>query len=144
MIAQFTVKTTNSEKAIYFLSLVSCSINKLRSEMFFTCKTFMFSDFTSKKIFCSRKWWWGGEWRPPAPPFPYSPVNVDNRNTTKMFEIYSKLTIKIPGRSHWHRSGVFMVNFEQVSWLFVVFLLLDGSCYWYISNYYNSCLIIKH
>ena len=31
VIAQFTVKTTNLEKAIYFLSLTSCSINKLKS-----------------------------------------------------------------------------------------------------------------
>ena len=31
VIAQFTAKITNSEKAIYFLSLMSCSINKLKS-----------------------------------------------------------------------------------------------------------------
>ena len=28
VVAQFTAKTTNSEKAIYFLTLMSCSINK--------------------------------------------------------------------------------------------------------------------
>ena len=49
MIAQFP--------AVYFLSLLSCSINKLKSQMFFACKSFMFSEFTWKKIFCSRKWW---------------------------------------------------------------------------------------
>ena len=27
-VAQFNAKTTNSEKAIFFLSLMSCSINK--------------------------------------------------------------------------------------------------------------------
>ena len=31
MVAQLTAKTTNSEKTIYFLSLMSCSINKLKS-----------------------------------------------------------------------------------------------------------------
>ena len=35
-----TVKTTNSEKTIYFASLMSCSINKLKSHMLFTCKNF--------------------------------------------------------------------------------------------------------
>ena len=68
VIAQFTAKITNSEKAIYFLSLMPCSINKLKSHMFFTCKNFMFSDFTWKKIFCSRKWWGRGGWDP-LPPF---------------------------------------------------------------------------
>ena len=32
--AEFTVKTRNSEKAIYFLPLMSYSINKLKSQMF--------------------------------------------------------------------------------------------------------------
>ena len=39
MIAQFTAKTRNLEKAIYFLSLMSCSI-KLKSHILFTCKNF--------------------------------------------------------------------------------------------------------
>ena len=56
MVAQFTAKTTNSEKAIYFLSLMPCSINKLKPHMLFTCKNFMSFDFTWKKN-CSRKWW---------------------------------------------------------------------------------------
>ena len=49
-VAQFTAKTTNSKKDIYFLSLISCSINKLKSYILFTCKSFnkyfMFSDLT--------------------------------------------------------------------------------------------------
>ena len=50
-------------KAICFLSLMFCSINKLKSHMLFTCNNFMFSDFTWKKKFCSRKWWEeGGGW----------------------------------------------------------------------------------
>ena len=31
--AEFIAKTANSEEAIYFLSLTSCSINKLKSHM---------------------------------------------------------------------------------------------------------------
>ena len=54
VVAQFTAKTANSEKAIYFLSLMSCSINKLKSHMLFTCKHFMSSDFTWKKFLLQR------------------------------------------------------------------------------------------
>ena len=32
-----------------------------------------------------------------------------------MCEIWSKLIIKIPERRQWRRSGVFIVNFEQIS-----------------------------
>ena len=39
-VAQLTLKTTNSEKANYFLSLISCCINKLKSHILFTCKSF--------------------------------------------------------------------------------------------------------
>ena len=46
MVAQFTAKIVNSERATYFLSLKSCSINKLWSHMLFTCKNLMFSNFT--------------------------------------------------------------------------------------------------
>ena len=56
VLVQYTVKTANSEKAIYILSHISFSTNKLKSHMLFTCKTFMLFDFTRKKMFCSRKW----------------------------------------------------------------------------------------
>ena len=35
-----------------------------------------------------------------------------------------KLTVKIPERRHWPRSGIFIVNFEHISHLVLVFLLL--------------------
>ena len=41
-------------------------------------------------------------------------LKVNNRNTGTRCEIYSKLTIKIPEQHHWHRSGIFIVNFEHV------------------------------
>ena len=37
-------------------------------------------------------------------------MKVNNENTKKLFEIYSKLTIKTR-----RRSGIFIVNFEQIS-----------------------------
>ena len=49
---------------------------------------------------------------------------VNNRNTRTRSKICSKLTIKIPERRHWRRSGTFIVNFEHISHLVLVFLLL--------------------
>ena len=51
-------------------------------------------------------------------------LKVNNRNTRTRCEIYSKLTIKTPERRQWRRSGVFIVNFEYISRLALVFLLL--------------------
>ena len=39
-------------------------------------------------------------------------------------EICSKLIIKTPKRRHWRRSDVFIVNFENISHLLLVLLLL--------------------
>ena len=50
---------------------------------------------------------------------------VNSRNMKH--EICSELTIKTPERRHWGRSGVFIVNFEHVSHLVLVFLLLTLS-----------------
>ena len=40
---------------------------------------------------------------------------VNNRNTRTRCEICSTLTLKIPERRQWRRSGVSIVNFEQVN-----------------------------
>ena len=70
VIAHFTAERTNSEKAIYLLSLLSCSTYKLKSHMFFTCKNCMFSDFMRKKNFAPEN---GAS---PPPPFSYGPVTA--------------------------------------------------------------------
>ena len=49
---------------------------------------------------------------------------VNDRNTRARCEIRSKLTIKTPERRQWRRSGIFAVNFERISDLTPVFLLL--------------------
>ena len=49
---------------------------------------------------------------------------VNNRNARKMFDICSKLTMKTQEQDHWRRSVVFIANFEHISRLFLVFLLL--------------------
>ena len=49
-------------------------------------------------------------------------LKVNNKNTKTRCEICSKLTIKT--LRHWRHSGVFVVNFEHISHLALVFLLL--------------------
>ena len=50
-------------------------------------------------------------------------LKVNNRNTRTRCEICSNSTIKTPKRRQWRRFGVFIVNFENISHLVVVFLL---------------------
>ena len=50
-------------------------------------------------------------------------IKINNRHTKKC-DTCLKVTIKTPERRHWRRSGVFIVNFEHISHLFSVFLLL--------------------
>ena len=52
---------------------------------------------------------------------------VNNRNTRTSRRICSKLTIKTPERRQCRRSDVFIVNFELISHLILVFLLLTLS-----------------
>ena len=49
---------------------------------------------------------------------------VSYRNTRKRYKTCSKLTIKTSEQHQWRRSGVFIVNFEHISHLFLVLLLL--------------------
>ena len=51
-------------------------------------------------------------------------LKVNNRNNRTRCEICSELTIKIPERRQWRRSGIFIVNFEHILHLVLVFLLL--------------------
>ena len=72
VIAQFIAKTTNSEKAISFLSLMSCSIKKLKSVLHIY-KILCFPILLGKKKFApgnGGEGGGGGAWRPPCPPFP--------------------------------------------------------------------------
>ena len=52
---------------------------------------------------------------------------VNNRNIRTRFKICWKLTIKTPERRQSRRSSVFIVNFEHISQLALVFLLLHLS-----------------
>ena len=48
---------------------------------------------------------------------------VNNRNVRTRYKLFSKLTIKV-SKQRRRRSDVFVVNFEHISHLFLVFLLL--------------------
>ena len=50
-------------------------------------------------------------------------LNVNYRNARTRCEVCSKLTIKIPERN-WSRCGVFIINFEHMSHLALIILLL--------------------
>ena len=52
-------------------------------------------------------------------------LKLNNRNTGTICELSSNLTIKALEQGHWRSSGVFIVNFEHVSYHFLVFLLLS-------------------
>ena len=75
--------------------------------------------------------WWLSVYSKPtvASCFGKYPVNIylfkiNNRNTRKRCQKCLKLTIKTPERRHWYHFGVFIVNFEHISHLFAVSLLL--------------------
>ena len=48
-------------------------------------------------------------------------LKVNNRNTRRRCEICSKLTVKTQEQSQWRRFCVFIVNFEHISDLVLVF-----------------------
>ena len=77
-------------------------------------------------------------------------LKVTNRNTRTRCEICSKLTIKRPEWRHWHRSGVVIVNFERISHLVLMFLLLtlkvvagsDWTCNWLQGCLYSQLVFL--
>ena len=73
---------------------------------------------------------------------------VHNKNTRKICEICLKLTIKTPEWRYWRCSGVFIVNFEHISHLFLMFLLLirTSKCWLYLGTFHavSMLLIMLH
>ena len=52
-------------------------------------------------------------------------LRVNNRNSRTRCEIGSQLTIKIPKRRQWRRSGIFIVNFERISHLVLLLSIVN-------------------
>ena len=69
----------------------------------------------------------GGSLRRDSFPVGIHLFKVNNRNTRTRCEICSKLTIKTSSLTIRRRSGVFIVNFEHISHLVLVFLLVTLS-----------------
>ena len=68
-------------------------------------------------------WSRADHWRPnPTGKFIFE---VNNRNTRTKCQICSKLTIKTPERRQWHRSSHFIINFEHISHLVLVFFIVN-------------------
>ena len=63
-------------------------------------------------------------------------LKVSNNNTRTRCEICSELRIKTPELRHWRCSGVFFLNFEHVSHLVLVFLLLILNSQMPIENFH--------
>ena len=61
-------------------------------------------------------------------------LKVNNRNTRKSCEMGSKLPLKITKRRYWRCSGIFIVNFEPILQIFLVFLLLAFNRKWFAEN----------
>ena len=58
--------------------------------------------------------------------FTYSELTMETleQDVKYLKYIFSKLTTKTPERRHWHRSAFFIINFERISHLVLLFLLL--------------------
>ena len=62
------------------------------------------------------------------------PAQSQQKNTRQRCKICSNLTIKTSERRQRRRSGVFIVNFELISHLFLVFLLLTLNMYFFAGD----------
>ena len=67
-------------------------------------------------------------------------LKVNNNNTVKRCEICSKVTMNTRERGKW-RSVVFNVNFEHISYLFLMFLLLTLNSWVFPRREGLSCSI---
>ena len=92
-----------------------------------SCKHFAYPyqfSWTSESTFNPQKFSWSQRHYPAG----IYLVKVNNREFRTRCEICWKFTIKTPKWRHWCRSGVFINNFEHISHLALVFLLLTLTC----------------
>ena len=71
-------------------------------------------------------------------------IQGQQRKHQKMCGICLKLTIKTPEQCQWHRSGVFIINFQHISHIDLVFSMLNLDWCIPTGNKFNwHSLIIK-
>ena len=88
---------------------------------------FRISDwFQSIYIDSKRCYYWKGLWKWACNTYPavIYLLKVKSKNLRTRCEICWKWTTKVSEQRYWRRSGVFIVNFEHISHLALVFLLL--------------------
>ena len=72
---------------------------------------------------------------------------VSSKSTNKSCDICSKLTIKALAQRQWHRSDVFIVNFEHISHLFSSVSILDlelvNASWEYFCGTLSRCLTLR-
>ena len=132
MAAESTAKTTNLEKIIYFLSLMSFSINRLKSCILFSCKKFVFWFYVEKEFMLQEM---VKCWRPlPLPPFSTALHLLHNYPTFATKRQYSEQSPDIDGWNFWwrvpnsdikgnlwlHPINDEMTTFFILPWLFVI------------------------
>ena len=61
-------------------------------------------------------------------------AGVNHLNTKTMCAVFSKLTIRISERRQSRRSGVFIVNFEQILFIILVFLHIRSETVVQVKN----------
>ena len=108
VIAQFTAKTTNSEKAIYFLSIMSFSINKLKSHLLFTYKNLYFMILCGKKVLLQEMV--RGRRGGLAPPSPHPHLSLQSCIVLKYHPHH--LT-KYESKGKKFQFSIFLVNWEK-------------------------------
>ena len=62
---------------------------------------------------------------------------VNNKNTTERHEIFLKLTIQTPERRCLHRSDIFIVNLQHISYLFLMSLFLTLRRYLFVAIFWS-------
>ena len=123
----------------HWLSFLHCILCMIFQEEYFPCYVLSNNQISlSGWLYFLRYWavcvleeflysiWWGGRLETAD----LCLVNiylfkVNNRNTREMCEICSKLIRKTPEWRQWRLSGVFVINFEYISHLVSLFLLLN-------------------
>ena len=134
VVAEFSAKTTNIEKTIYFLSLMSFSINGLKPHILFSCKNFMFSDYAWKKLSAPGN---GGGRRVGAPsPPPPTPPPLRTFSTVLPYSYLTNYDLSYD----FINTGIFVwQNFSETSLGYFILRLPPAKIKYVIWCFWNFC-----
>ena len=66
--------------------------------------------------------------------------NLESFGAVRRRMQYELTAVRYCAMCHWHRSGVFIVNFKHISYLFLMFLLLDFEQVKYLQGTYSGLI----